>query len=109
MITREKAVLTFAAPVLTMLAAMPAQALTMQECSAKYKAAQTANTLNGQKWNDFRKEQCGGDAAAGPAAAGSDASKTAQAKPATAPKSTAPSAPASAAIYPSAVDAKYAK
>src|SRR3954447_18682447 len=35
-----------------------AQALTMKECSAKYKAAQTAGTLNGAKWNDFRKTEC---------------------------------------------------
>src|SRR3984957_19793175 len=46
-----------------------AQALTMQECSAKYQAAKTAGTLNGQKWNDFRKSQCAADAAATPAAA----------------------------------------
>src|ERR1700761_1350473 len=45
-------------------ATMPAQALTMQECSAKYKQAKEANTLNGQKWNDFRKSQCGTDATA---------------------------------------------
>src|SRR5579872_6376144 len=52
-------------------ATAPAQALTMQECSAKYKAAKDAGTLNGQKWNDFRKAQCGADAttAAAPAAA----------------------------------------
>src|SRR5690348_3799169 len=51
--------------------AMPAQALTSQECSAKYQAAKTAGTLNGQKWNDFRKAQCGADATpvAAPAAA----------------------------------------
>ena len=49
MITREKAVLAFAASAFTILTAMPAAALTMQECSAKYKAAQTAGTLNGQK------------------------------------------------------------
>ncbi len=41
-----------------------AQALTMTECSAKYKAAKDAGTLNGMKWNDFRKAQCGSDAAA---------------------------------------------
>ena len=40
-------------------ATAPAQALTTQECSAKYQAAKTAGTLNGQKWNDFRKAQCG--------------------------------------------------
>ena len=36
----------------------PAQALTMKECSAKYKAAQQAGALQGMKWNDFRKEEC---------------------------------------------------
>src|SRR6202035_3179892 len=46
----------------------PAQALTAQECSAKYQAAKTAGTLAGQKWNDFRKAQCGATAAAAPAA-----------------------------------------
>ena len=45
-------------------ATAPAQALTTQECSAKYQAAKTAGTLAGQKWNDFRKAQCGADAAA---------------------------------------------
>ena len=46
-----------------------ANALTAQECSAKYQAAKTAGTLGGQKWNDFRKAQCGADATAAPAAA----------------------------------------
>src|SRR5665811_1701113 len=50
-------------------AVAPAQALTTQECSAKYQAAKTAGTLNGQKWNDFRKAECAADAAAAPAAA----------------------------------------
>src|ERR1700751_273409 len=57
---------------LAALAAMtPAQALTSQECSAKYQAAKKDGTLGGQKWNDFRKAQCGADAtpAAAPAAA----------------------------------------
>ncbi|TAV64735.1 hypothetical protein [Rhizobium leguminosarum] len=40
-----------------------ADAMTMKDCSAKYKAAQAANSLNGMKWNDFRKAQCGTDAA----------------------------------------------
>ena len=37
--------------------------------SAKYKAAKADGTLNGQKWNDFRKAQCGSEASAAPAAA----------------------------------------
>jgi hypothetical protein len=79
-----------------------AQALTMSECSAKYKAAKADGSLNGMKWNDFRKAQCGSDASAAPAAA--PASSTASA-PAAAP------APASAgnAVFPSAVDSKYSK
>jgi hypothetical protein len=97
--------------------AAPANALTSQECSAKYQAAKTAGTLNGQGWNDFRKSQCA-EAAAAPAAATAAAapketkpetkseakSETkAAAKPAAAP---APSGPA---VYPSAVDTKYSK
>ncbi|TAI59868.1 hypothetical protein CWO89_43860, partial [Bradyrhizobium sp. Leo170] len=40
----------------------PAEALTAQECSAKYQAAKAAGTLGGQKWNDFRKAECGANA-----------------------------------------------
>ena len=77
-----------------------ASALTMQECSAKYKAAQAAGTLNGQKWNDFRKTQCGADAAAG----------TAAAKPAAPASSTAAAKPAAGnATFPTAISGKYSK
>ena len=91
----------------------PAQALTAQECSAKYQAAKTAGTLGGQKWNDFRKAQCGADATAAPAAAAPTA-----AAPAAAPKeaakkeakeAAAPAAPSGPAVYPNAVDPKYSK
>jgi len=95
-----------------------AHALTAQECSAKYQAAKTAGTLGGQKWNDFRKAQCGADATAAPAAAASpaaapaaapkEAKKEAAKKDAAAPAA-APAAPAGPAVYPSAVDAKYSK
>jgi hypothetical protein len=96
-----------------------AQALTSQECSAKYQAAKTAGTLNGQKWNDFRKAECKSDAAAAPAAtpaaapAAPAAPKEAEAKPkkeaAPAAPAAAPAAPAGAAVFPTAVDPKYAK
>src|ERR1700744_1590228 len=73
-------------------AVSPAQALSMSECSAKYKAAKADGSLNGQKWADFRKAQCGTDAAAAPAAAPAPAPaapppapKTAAAPPAAAP------------------------
>jgi hypothetical protein len=90
-------------------AAMPAHALTMQECSAKYKAAQTAGTLNGQKWNDFRKAECGSDAAATPAAAPA-APKAAEAKPKKeAAPAAAPAAASGPAVFPKAVDPKYSK
>jgi hypothetical protein len=37
----------------------PAAALTMQQCSAKYKAAQDAGALSGMTWQQFRKANCG--------------------------------------------------
>lgn len=89
-------------------ATAPAQALTAQECSAKYQAAKTAGTLNGQKWNDFRKAECGAAAAAAPVAPA--APKEAEAKPKK--PEAAPAAapmPSGPAIFPMAVDPKYAK
>jgi hypothetical protein len=89
-----------------------AQALTMTECSAKYKAAKDAGSLNGMKWNDFRKAQCGSDAAAAPAAAPAPATASAPAAaPAPKPAPTPAAAPAAAgnAVFPSAVDSKYSK
>ena len=67
-----------------------ASALTMTECSVKFKAAKAAGTDGGLKWNDFRKAQCGTDAA-DPAAAAAPA----PAKPAKA-ATTAPAATAAA-------------
>jgi hypothetical protein len=98
-------------------ASSPASALTMQECSAKYQAAQAAGTLNGLKWNDFRKAQCSADAAA-PAAAPAATNPLKQ--PAAAPAAAAPKpaaaataapvgapAPTGKILYPSAVSPKY--
>ena len=88
----------------------PAQALTMQECSAKYQAAKTADTLNGMKWNDFRKSQCAAEAtpAAAPATPAAPAApKQAEAKPA-APVA-APALPSGPAIFPIAVSPKYSQ
>jgi hypothetical protein len=50
--------------VVTLFLAAPANALTMAECSTKYNAAKDAGTLAGQTWNQFRKAECGTDAAA---------------------------------------------
>src|ERR1700738_3992196 len=97
-------------------ATAPARALTTQECSAKYQAAKAAGTLNGQKWNDFRKAQCGADAAAAPAATPAAAPSPAPAPAApTEAQNAGPPAPAPAAapsgpaVFPSAVDPKYSK
>ena len=98
-----------------------ANALTAQECSAKYQAAKTAGTLGGQKWNDFRKAQCGADATAAPTAAAPAAAapaaepKEAAKKPSkkeakeAAKEAAAPAAPSGPAVYPNAVDPKYSK
>ena len=90
-------------------ASAPARALTMQECSAKYKAARVAGTLGGQKWNDFRKAECGAEAtpAAAPAAA-PPAAPARQAKREAAPAA-APGLPSGPAVFPTAVDPKYVK
>jgi hypothetical protein len=90
-----------------------AHALSMTECSAKYKAAKADGSLNGMKWNDFRKANCGSDTTAAPAAAPAPATAAAPAAaPAPAPKASAPaSAPVDVgnAVFPSAVSSKYSK
>src|SRR5262245_18886257 len=94
-----------------LIASAPAQALTSQECSAKYQAAKKDGSLGTMKWNDFRKAQCGADAtpaAAAPAAPAAPAEPKAAAKKETAPAA-APALPVGNAIYPNAVDPKYAK
>jgi len=85
-------------------------ALSMQECSAKYKAAQAAGTTKGMKWNDFRKAECS-DEAARPAASTTAAPPKAEKKEAApaAPASAPPAATAGRAIFPSAVAPKYSK
>ncbi|MCJ2049123.1 hypothetical protein [Methylobacterium sp. J-070] len=96
--------------------ATPAAALSTKDCSVKYQAAKQAGTLNGQKWNDFRKAECGAppDAAttAVPNPMAPGATKTAApapAPPTTAARPTAVPAAIGTAAYPSAVDPKYAK
>ncbi|RWC86174.1 MULTISPECIES: hypothetical protein [unclassified Mesorhizobium] len=93
-------------PATTKAAAAPAAAsgkgLSMAECSTKYQAAKTANTLKGMKWNDFRKAECGASASDDDTVpAPSEATYTKEpAKPTTvAPKGV---------TFPSAISAKYA-
>ena len=98
-----------AAFVAAVTVAHPIQALTMQECSVKYKAAQAAGTLKGTKWNDFRKAECGPDASSAtpttgptnPAPTAAPTSRTTAAPPKTAP------AAAGDAVFPTAVSPKY--
>ena len=80
------ALMVSAAPLLI----SPASALSMSECSVKFKAAKAAGTDAGMKWNDFRKAQCAADASAAAPAS-------------TAVKAAAPAAPAaSTAVKPAA-------
>jgi hypothetical protein len=68
-----------------------AHALTLSECSAKYKDAKAAGTLNGATWNDFRKSQCDlAPAKRSAGVAGPDVTVV-----------------AANAVFPTAVDAKY--
>jgi hypothetical protein len=83
----------------------PAMALSMKECSAKYKAAQKAGTLKGKKWNDFRKAECGADAK--PVSTTSAPAPTKRTKKArTEPKSTSR---ATTAVFPTKISPKYSK
>ena len=72
-----------------------AQALTLKECGVKYQAAKNAGTLNGQSWRDFRKAECGADAAPATTAA--------------APAATPAASPTAAGspVFPSGIASKY--
>ena len=87
-----------------------AHALTMKQCSAKYRAAQEAGTLSGMKWNDFRKAECGVAALAGPTNAPAAAPPTPAPPTTTAaprPAATPERGDHSNAVFPSAVSSKY--
>jgi hypothetical protein len=109
-----KLLCALAASGLLALSALPASALTARECSAKYQAAKSAGTLNGQKWNDFRKAQCGAGASAATRPAEAPAAPAGRSAPeprtAAAPAARPAPAPAAAgnAVFPSAVSPKYA-
>ena len=97
MVDRTALALTGTLAIAAMLAlagAPSAQALTMQECSAKFKDARSAGTLNGMNWNAFRKAQCGAGAAAATT---------------TTPTTTPRMGYGASAVFPSAVDPKYSK
>jgi hypothetical protein len=89
------------------LAVSPAQALSMKDCSVKYKAAQQAGSLNGMKWNDFRKAECGPDATMTSSAAADaqepTAANTTNAREPAPPTTSAPRG----VVFPQAVNPKY--
>jgi hypothetical protein len=77
--------------------AVPSYALTAKECSVKYKAAKSGGTLNGLTWNEFRKQECEGNAS------------VTEAKPKKLPPPSGVGAPTGNAMFPSEIDKKYAK
>ncbi len=105
--TAVLASLLLATTAFAVLPASPAHALTLQECFAKYKAAQTAGTAKGMKLNDFRKAECGPDATAATTAAPKAEIKS-ETKAETKPAMSAPaSAATGSAVFPTAVAPKY--
>jgi hypothetical protein len=84
------------------VSARTAHGLSMRECSAKYQAAKAGGTLNGMKWNEFRKTQCEAEAMAAPASAPAAA-------PAPLPTPTRSAAPVAIgnAVFPRAIDPRY--
>ena len=109
MIVRQIVITTGALLTAIVLYGSSAQALSMKECSAKYKAAKEAGTLNGMKWNDFRKAQCGADATAEPTPSAPPSAPATPPPKATATKPAAAPAPVATgnAVFPSAVSPKY--
>lgn len=103
---RTCAVTLAAATLFTFAGGSPSQALTMKECSVKYNAAKEADTLNGMKWNDFRKAQCGPDASPAPdttasvSGAGSNSNSNSNSSPAT-------SILPGDAVFPSSISSQY--
>lgn len=107
-----------------------AQAAGMKECSLKYQTAKKAGTLNGEDWKAFRAAQCGSASSAGTTStAAAPAAAPVAAPAAAAPATTAAATPAVAAppattraasraaaapaatgnaVFPSAVNSKYA-
>ena len=99
-------VATLAVVALLTVSLSSASGLTMKECSVKYKAAQSAGTLQGKTWSEFRKAECGATASAAPASAPSTDAKAAVPKGGNTSTTTGIGA---TATYPTAVSPKYSK
>jgi hypothetical protein len=109
MLTRSDT--SWAAPLAVALLLVPlssVSALTMKECSVKYKAAQSAGTLKGQTWGDFRKAECGPTASAAPAGTPAPDAKAAAPKGGGTATTTGIGS-SGTATFPSAIAPKYSK
>ncbi|PRD51115.1 hypothetical protein [Phyllobacterium myrsinacearum] len=89
-----------AAAIVLLAGGVPAQAVSMKECSAKYKAAQAAGSA--KSWNEFRKEEC----AKAPFAAVGDEAQGAGTQ--AAPKGSETAGVTKSPVFPSAVSSKFA-
>jgi hypothetical protein len=85
-----------------------ANAITMRECSVKYKAAQSAGTLKGKTWSEFRKAECGSTASATPTGTPATDAKAAAPKGGDTATTTGIGS-GGAATFPSAIPPKYSK
>ena len=85
-----------------------ASGLTMRECSVKYKAAQSAGTLQGKTWSEFRKAECGTTASATPTSTPATGAKAAVPKGGDTATTTGIGS-GGTANFPSAIPQKYSK
>jgi hypothetical protein len=97
-----------AVALLLVAASSAANAITMRECSVKYKAAQSAGTLQGKTWSEFRKVECGPTASATPAGTPATDAKAAVPKGGDTATTTGIGS-SGTATYPPAVSPKYSK
>ena len=86
-------------------ASSAANAITMRECGVKYKAAQSAGTLQGKSWSEFRKAECGSTASATPTGTPATDAKAAVPKGG----DTTGIGSGGTATFPSAIPPKYSK
>jgi hypothetical protein len=106
--THTSWVATLAVVALLLASLSPASGLTMRECSVKYKAAQSAGTLQGKTWSEFRKAECGPTASAAPTSPPAADAKAAVPKGGDTATTTGIGS-AGSATYPTAVSPKYSK
>jgi hypothetical protein len=113
----RQATASLIAVLLPLMLVRPATALSMKECSVKYKAAQDAGEAEGLSWSEFRKAQCAksnDSTAAGesadPAPTDAKQAQTAEDKPEKVAKKTdtAPKSISGKTTFPTSVSSKFA-